>query len=216
MSELTRARARTVQAVIVGYFLYCIVAAMVIWTMFDGALAVPLWLLVSVGPVVLYGWRRSIADLLRPAMTAGRDELVRQLGPLATVGYTVARDVDLGRGTVDVLVVGPSGIYAVECSAWPGSFALRNAKLTRSGVSAQRLVDRTTAAADLAERRLALQGVDADVTAVLALTRSRLRDGSISLRRVHVMQSDAIASWIHRRPVRLETSGIERAAHALV
>lgn len=215
MSELTRAAARKVQAVLIGYFLYCTVAAMVIWTMFDGAFAVPLWLAVGTGPVALYAWRRSLADLLRPAMTAGRDELVRMLGPLESVGYAILRDVDLGRGSVDVLVIGPSGIYAIECTAWPGTFGLKDAKLTRSGMSAGRLVGRTATAADLVARRLQLQGIDAPVTPVLALTRSRLRDGSISLRRVHVLRADALATWIHRRPVKFETLGIERALHAL-
>lgn len=216
MSELTRARARKVQAVLIAYFLYCIVAAMVVWTMFDGAFAVPLWLAVSVGPVVLYGWRRSIGDLVRPAMSAGRDELVRMLGPLATVGYTVVRDVDLGRGSVDVLAIGPSGVYAIECSSWPGTFGLKGAKLTRSGLSAERLVERAAAAAALVDRRLQLQGIDASATAVLALTRAQLQDGSIALRRVHVLQADGLAMWIHRRPVKLETLGIDRAVQALV
>jgi hypothetical protein len=214
---LMHARARRVQAVLLGYFAYCIVAAVVLWTMFDGSLATPVWLLLSVGPVVLYGWRRSLADLIRPAVSAlsGRDALARDLGPLATRGYTALHDMDVGRVVVDVIVVGPSGIYAIECSAWPGRFALRGTKLTRSGLPAQRLVQRTSEAADLVARRLALQGLEATVTPVLALTNSQLREGSISLRRVNVLRAGDVASWINRRPVKLETGTIDRAARAL-
>jgi hypothetical protein len=217
MSELTRGHARKVQAVLIGYFLYSIAAAMVIWTMFDGTLAVPIWLLVSVGPVVAYGWRHSLADLIRPALSgaSARDDLVRELGPLTMRGYTVMHDVDLGRGVADTLVVGPSGIYAIACSAWPGRFALKGTKLTRSGLSAERLVKRTSEIADLVERRLALQGLDGTATPVIVLTGAQLREGAITLRRVTVLRADAVAAWIHRRAVKLETSAVDRAVHAL-
>jgi hypothetical protein len=214
---LTHARARRVQAVLLAYFAYCIVSAVFIWILVSGPLATVIWLLATVGPVVAYGWRRSIGDLLRPVVAeySGRDALASELGPLAHRGYTVRHDVDLGRGSVDVLVVGPSGIYAIECSAWPGRFAIKNGRLTRSGVSAERLLARTVAAAELVSRRLAASGVDAAVTPVLALTRSTGTEGMISLRGAHVVRAPDLALWIHRRPVKLETLTIDRARDAL-
>jgi hypothetical protein len=217
-SSLTRVRARRVQAVILGYFAYCITSAVVAWAMFDDALATPLWVVSSIGPVVAYGSRRSLTDLVRPllARSSGREELARELGPLEHRSYTVRHDVDLGLGVIDHLVVGPSGIYAIERCAMPGRFALKGGRLTCSGLPAQRLADRASDAADVVSRRLALAGIDAPVTPVVALTHSERTVGTIALRRVTVVRADDLAAWINRRPVRLETLALDRAADALI
>ena len=215
---LTHARARRVQLVLLGYFAYCITSAVVLWALLDGALATPVWLVLSVGPVVAYASRRSLADLVRPIVAehSGRDDVVRELGPLADRSYIIGHDVDLGRGTVDHLVVGPSGVYAIERTARHGRFALKGAKLTCSGLPAQRLVERASNAAAIVSRRLALAGVDEFVTPVLALTRAERTFGTIALRNVSVVHADDLAAWINRRPVALETLGVERARDALI
>ncbi|MDQ3742307.1 MAG: NERD domain-containing protein [Actinomycetota bacterium] len=40
----------------------------------------------------------------------------------AVEGWHVLHDVDLGRGNVDHLVVGPGGIFAIETKSWQGYF----------------------------------------------------------------------------------------------
>jgi hypothetical protein len=213
---LTPARARRVQAMLLGYFAYCIGSAVVLWTMFDGALATPAWIVLCSAPVVVLASRRSVVDLVRPLVAgSGRDDLARELGPLEYRSYVVRHDIDLGRGVLDHLVVGPSGVYAIERSAWPGRFELKGTKLTHSGLSARRVVDRACRAAELVSRRLALAGIDAPVTAVVALTRSEQTAGTISLRRVSVLRADDLAAWIHRRPVLLETLDLDRVRAAL-
>jgi hypothetical protein len=207
---LMRAQARRVQLVLLGYFAYCITCAVLLWTLFDGALATPAWIVLTAGPVLAYSTRRSIADLLAPVLSAGRDDLVRELGPLEHRGYTVLHDLVVGATTVDHVAVGPSGVYAIERSARSGRFALKGAKLTCSGLSAQRLVARATQAADRVTRRLELAGIDAPVTPVVALTRSESTHGTIALRRVSVVRAIDLAPWIDRRPVKLETLALDR------
>jgi hypothetical protein len=213
---LIRAQARRVQLVLLGYFAYCITTAVVVWTVVRGAFATPVWIVLAVGPVLAYASRRSLNELLEPVISVGRDDIVSYLGPLEHAGYTVVHDVDLGRMRVDHLVIGPSGVYAIERSARTGRFTLKGAKLTCSGLSAQRLVTRATDAADVVARRLAMAGVDAPITPVLALTRSEHTVGTIALRRVSVVRADDRAAWINRRPVKLETLALDRVRSALV
>ena len=216
--SFTRARARKVQAVLLAYFAYCLVSAVVVWAAVGGGLATPLWVVLTVAPVAVFGARHSIGGFLHPLLAeySGRDDLVRELGPLAHRSYLIGHDVDLGRGTAGHLVAGPSGVYAIERSAWPGRFAIKGAKLTRSGMSATRLVDRASAAADLVSRRLGMAGIDAPVVPVLALTRSQHTVGTIALRHVNVVRADDLAAWIARRPVRLETLTLDRIRDALL
>ena len=174
MAELTRGRART-GAGRPARLLRCIPSTprCVIWTMFDGTLAVPsgCW----------SAWARSLRTggaTRSPTSSVRRcpdrpraTSSCAELGPLATRGYTVMQDVDLGRGVADVLVVGPSGIYAIACSAWPGGSRSRGRSSRAPVCRRSGSADARPRPADLVERRLALQGLDGTATPVIVLTR---------------------------------------------
>ena len=195
-----REKVRKYNAFLLGYFAYGLVSAVLIWTFFaDAPYSTLIWIALAVAPLATPIARRSLSTWLGPL--SGSHEVGRQLEPLTHAGYDVVRDVDLGRGSVDHVVFGPSGIYAIEIKAIGG--ATRTAR------------KRAVASAALVRNRLAMCGLDAYVIAVVALARTTLPHGPMSLRHAYVVDGRSLATWIARRTARLGTLEIERARSAL-
>lgn len=56
---------------------------------------------------------------------AGEELVGRLLEDLKRSGYLVFHDVDLGRGNVDHVLIGPGGVFSVETKSHPGPIAVR-------------------------------------------------------------------------------------------
>ena len=65
--------------------------------------------------------RRFVPIVERRARGAGAEERVGALLD-GLDGWQVIHDVDLGRGNVDHVVVGPGGVFTVETKSWKGYF----------------------------------------------------------------------------------------------
>ena len=199
-----REKVRRYNAVLLGYFAYCLVSAFLIWTFVsDTRYSTVVWVLIALAPLATSIARRSLGHLVHPwiAGLTGEREIAKQLEPLLHRGYDVIHDADLGRAAVDHIVVGPSGVFAIETKAFYTTETARK---------------RAVASAAAVKNRLAMCGLDASVIAVVALPRSAVAGGSSSLRQVHVVEGHSLASWIARRPVALSTIEIDGARHALL
>lgn len=214
-----REKVRKYNAVLLGYFAYCLVSAFLIWTFLsDDLYSTLFWILVALSPLGAFVVRRELRAPMKSwfARLSGDREIARQLEPLVHGGYDVLHDVDLGRGNVDHVVVGPSGIYAIETKAWTGRFYLGGGgRRMRSGFFADNVRKQAVRSAALVENRLAMCGLDASVVAVVALASSTLPHGPMSVRHAHVVDGQNLATWIARRTVRLGTLEIDRARAAL-
>jgi hypothetical protein len=215
--HIHRTRIRRFRLILGGYLVYSIVVAMLIWTLWPRH-ATSIWTLLFLGPLVLYVARRPLLDLMNPWLKGwtGEREVARVLAPLTSVGYEVLHDVDLGSGNVDHVVVGPTGIYAIETKAWSGRFYLgAGGRLMRSGVGAEKLRTQAVGAAMRVSRRLASCGIEQFVTAVIVVTRSSLPKGAISLRSAYVVEARALPTWINGRVRKLHAMDVERIRDAL-
>ena len=200
-----REKVRKYNAVLLGYFAYSLVAAVLIWTFLaDVPYATMVWVVLVLAPLATSVARRSLREPLRPLIAGltGDREVSKHLQPILHAGYDVLDDVDLGRSSVDHIVLGPSGIYAIQTKRWGG----------RSANSEKQAV----ASAAAVRNRLAMCGLDTHVVAVVALARSTLPNGPTHVRHAQVVDARSLAMWIARRPTRLETTEIERARAALV
>src|SRR5205823_5313188 len=63
----------------------------------------------------------------------GECQVSRTLHDLEAFGYRTIDHVDIGRGDVDHVVIGPTGVFAVETKNWSGRVTSANGILLRNG-----------------------------------------------------------------------------------
>jgi hypothetical protein len=146
----------------------------------------------------------------------GEREVARLLQELEAEGYRVLHDVQTAGGTVDHVVIGRSGVCAVETKAWAGRFHLgRGGSLLRNGFDASSLVRQAVGEAKEIRSRLSRAGMDSWVTAIVALTRAQLPKGPITSGYATVMLASEVPAFIRSRWGRLSEHEVERAAKAI-
>jgi len=76
----------------------------------------------------------------------GEQEVGVLLEGLRDKGYEVLHDLDLGRGNIDHLLIGPTGIFTVETKSHPGPIAVRriHGAVLDQVLAQQQLVERIT------------------------------------------------------------------------
>jgi hypothetical protein len=171
-----------------------------------GGHVTPLWQLAVIPPLVLGVFVYRDKWLLREikswwAGRTGEMKMAKILSPLLDEGYAVLHDLDIGRGNVDHVVIGPSGVYAVETKAWGGHRLDQRRRKAQGGAMAIR------------ERLGGREGPY--VTAVVALTRSPLPKGPMDLRSVMVLEAESLPDYIRGRWRRFDQSEVERIRGAL-
>jgi hypothetical protein len=219
---IRRSVLRPIGLVLVAYLLYGVVVALLSWKFLRFREHVtPLWQLLLLGPLVLVvalSRNRPLVKRVRAWWDGrtGEVKVARILEPLLVAGYEVLHDLDIGKGNVDHVVVGRNGVFAVETKAWRGRVHLaRGGRLMCKGFDKDEARKQAQACAIAIRARLG--GTSAPyVTAVIALTRTRLRLGPMDLRSVAVLEAKTLPQWILSRPSRLERHDIDRIRDALV
>jgi nuclease-like protein len=214
---IRRTKIRRFQLIIGGYFLYSFVLAVVLWTLWPDR-STSLWTLIALGPLMLYVARGPLIDVTSPWFKGlgGEQDVARALAPLLGHGYEVLHDLDLGHGNVDHVVVGPTGIYAIETKASRGRFYFGSeGRLMRSGLPAERMRTQAVGSAQRVRQRLAACGQEHFVIAVLALTKATLPKGPMNLRLGYAVEAASLAAWISRRMPRLEPTDVDRVCSVL-
>jgi Nuclease-related domain len=141
---------------------------------------------------------------------------------LAKRGWTVVHDVDRGRGNIDHIVVGPSGIFLIDSKDLHGAASVERGRLSvrwreapDGGYENRSLAPRIRVAAIELERALRQRGLAAPrvqpVVALWALFEQR----SVISGGVAWVHGKDLADVLERRPVTLSPSEVDRAAAAL-
>jgi hypothetical protein len=144
------------------------------------------------------------------------NDVADALRPLSERGFFLLQDIELVKGKIDNVVVGPSGVYLLYVRRWRGRVRLsrRNkimcGSFTREGAKRSAL-DQAT----LVRRQLAAWGVVRSVKTVIVVTSAEMDHGPIDLREVSVVPLDLLAGWIGGRTYRLAPLEIEQIRESL-
>jgi hypothetical protein len=178
-------------------------------------------------------WPLAVAFVVATVAWAGRDDLpyfhrivqgavgeetvAALLAPLEAEGFVVLHDLDIGRGNVDHVVVGPTGIFVVETKAWTGRVYLKPGPRLMCGARVEdRTISQVLAEVFEVRRRLRHVGMDGWVEAFVALTATRLPKGEIDLRGVRVVEAGAIPDAIRASRPRFTETQVARAAAVIL
>ncbi len=174
-------------------------------------------LAVSIAAATLL-WRDDLLLVQRRVQGAVEEETVAALlAPLEADGFVVLHDLDTGRGNVDHVVVGPTGIFVLETKAWTGRVYLKPGPRLMCGAREEdRTISQVLAEVFEVRRRLRHVGMDGWVEAFVALTATRLPKGEIDLRGVRVVEAGAIPDAIRASRPRFTETQVARAAAVIL
>jgi hypothetical protein len=151
----------------------------------------------AVVALVLEQWRERKHDPFPWLYGArGEEAVARALSELTPLGYRALHDIPTGRGNVDHVVVGLTGVFAIETKNWRGAFFPRQGRLVFNGRDATRLIKQATAEAMEIGRRLRTAGLDRYVPALIVSTRAAVLGGPLTFRSATVIELKDLASTI--------------------
>lgn len=162
---------------------------------------------------------KNTRRLFRDRLVGARGELrvANALLALESKGYIVLHDIETGHGNIDHVVVGATGLFALETKAWRGRVYLgKGSTLIRNGFDESRTVRQAVQAALEIRRRVERLGVRGWVQGYIVLTRTKLPLGPIRLRRVTVLEFGDLVRELEGRPVSLSPQEVARAASAIL
>lgn len=137
-------------------------------------------------------------------------------------GWQVVHDIDIGRGNVDHVAVGPPGVFVLDTkklsgvvSVTAGVLSVRWREDPNDGYEMPTLASRMRWLAGIVETRLRGEGVEGiDVQPVVAIW-APFEQRSILSGGVAWVTGKQIASVLGRRPIMLTSDEVTRAAEAL-
>jgi hypothetical protein len=177
-----------------------------------------IWLLVPYAVVLLWReWRTDLGPYVASRIKGARgEETVGRVLATLPPAFRVLNDVLVSRGNVDHVVVGPTGVFAIETKAWVSRLWLaKGGVLQKDGEDASEVTQQAIAGAMQIRDRLAPIGINKFVRAVVALSSSKLSRGPMHLRRVDVIEAADLRAYIMERRFDLTAPDVERASAAL-
>ncbi|MBI3648906.1 MAG: NERD domain-containing protein [Actinobacteria bacterium] len=131
-------------------------------------------------------------------------------------GYRVHHGLEPGKGNVDHVVIGPTGVFAIETKNLTGGFEARHGRLTRDGFDASRVLRQARAEAMAIRDRLRAAEVDLWVEAIVACTGGGVKDGPLVIENVTVLSASCLRAFIINRRVRMSAGDVGRAETAIL
>jgi hypothetical protein len=125
--------------------------------------------------------------------------------------YRVEQHVDIGFGDVDIVVIGPTGLFAIEVKNWAGTVRRVNGALVRNGSDAGASLRQAVRGAMAIRERVDVQWVEA----ILVIPNGTVIDAPINLNKVLVVDRDHLLPVITRRQPRLSPHDVSRILVAL-
>ena len=177
------------------------------------------WLALPLVVVALLKDRAEVVGLFMPWIKGARGEeaVGRFLAELVPEGYRILHDVDTGRGNLDHVAVGPTGVWAIETKAWTGTvYAGKGGVFMRNGRDEKATLKQAMGEAFEVKSRIAHTGLTPWVNALVVLTATRLPKGPMKFGQVRVIESKDLLSTIRSGPTRMSPEDIKVAARAVM
>ena len=117
---------------------------------------------------------------------------------LATLpsSYWVLHGVWTGHGDVDHVVIGPTGVFALETKAWQGSFYRRRGQLYCNGKPAEHVLRQARGAAGQVRQLLLEAGIDEWVEAVVVASRASVSRSPLRFRLAYVVSIKDVVDFV--------------------
>ncbi len=163
-----------------------------------------------------YLWRRGVRRVESYFKGARGEERVAGLLEALPGGWHVFHDYEAGGHHVDHVLVGPTGVYAVETKNWRGRVTVEGGEMIVGGVLADRApLVQTVRQADAVKAALKVAAPACDVVPVLCLASDTFGDGLRVVGRATVLNAAEISRWILGRPNVLAVNEVVRLAQLM-
>ncbi len=139
-------------------------------------------------------------------------EVGRVLDGLRNEGFRALHDLDIGRGNVDHVVVGPTGVFTIETKNTKANLYPKAGLLMQGRFDRTTWVKQASRGAVEIKRRLALAGIDRFVPAIIVSVSGEVLGKPLTFGNVDVIELANLADhlrWPRSRP--LDLTSIERA-----
>ncbi len=130
--------------------------------------------------------------------------------------YWVLHSVSTGHGDVDHVVIGPTGVFALETKAWEGAFYRSRGHLFCNGKPAEHVLRQARGAASQVRQLLLDAGIDLWVEAVMVAARASVSRSPMRFRKAYVVSIDDVADLVTGRRRSLSSSAVLRVVASLV
>ncbi|HJU57570.1 MAG TPA: nuclease-related domain-containing protein [Actinomycetota bacterium] len=130
--------------------------------------------------------------------------------------YWVLHGVSTGHGDVDHVVIGPTGVFALETKAWQGSFYRRRGELYCNGKTAEYVLRQVRGAAAQVRQMLVDAGIDLWVEAVVVASRASVSRSPMRFRKAYVVSIEDVLNLVTGRRRSLSSSAVLQVVASLV
>ena len=130
--------------------------------------------------------------------------------------YWVLHGVSTGHGDVDHVVIGPTGVFALETKAWDGKFYRSRGQLYCNGKPAEHVLRQARGAAGQVRELLLAAGIDEWVEAVVVAARASVSRSPVRFRKSYVISIKDLVGFVTDRPHSLSSSTVLRAKTTLM
>jgi Nuclease-related domain len=146
---------------------------------------------------------------------SGEEAVADALAGLPT-SYWVLHGVSTGHGDVDHVVVGPTGVFALETKAWDGKFYRSRGQLYCNGKPAEHVLRQARGAAGQVRELLLAAGIDEWVEAVVVAARASVSRSPVRFRKSYVISINDLVGFVTDRPHSLSSSTVLQAKTTLM
>lgn len=158
-------------------------------------------------------WRKGLRRVESYFKGARGEERVAGILEVLPDAWHVFHDFAVGRYHVDHVLVGPTGVYAVETKNWRGRVTVERSEMIVDGVLADRApLAQAARQADAVRAALKAAGWEGEVVPALCLASDTLVDGLRSVGRTTALNASRVVEWISNRPSALAPNEVARLA----
>jgi Nuclease-related domain len=145
----------------------------------------------------------------------GEEAVAEALAGLPS-SYWVLHGVSTGHGDVDHVVIGPTGVFALETKAWEGKFYRSRGQLYCNGKPAEHVLRQARGAAGQVREVLLEAGIDEWVEAVVVAARASVSRSAVRFRKSYVISINDLVGFVTDRPHSLSSSTVLLAKTVLM
>jgi hypothetical protein len=145
----------------------------------------------------------------------GEEAVANALAALPS-SYWVLHGIHTGHGDVDHIVIGPTGVFALETKAWAGNFYRSRGQLYCNGKPAEYVLRQARGAAGEVRQLLLEAGIDEWVEAVVVAARASVSRSPVRFRKSYVVSIKDLVGFVTGRPRSLSSSTVQQAMRTLM